>query len=214
MARHGPLHARSAAHATTRGPLPTWRPSGPNANASTTPAPKERPTDALEARATRLEQTVRRRLLQERGSGETAVTLDVSSLLEALAEDDTVLVELAELDGVLHALVAGRGRVRHRVVGDAAAAAAAVDFSLFTLRQAARGRRAQLEVAGARLERALLGARWTEWGSRASSYPAPPRCRACRGDCCLRSPTGRSPARRPPACGCGRDRRGPRTTVA
>jgi len=53
--------------------------------------------------------------------------------------------------------VAGRGRVRHRVVGDAAAAAAAVDFSLFTLRQAARGRRAQLEVAGARLERALLG---------------------------------------------------------
>ena len=32
-----------------------------------------------------------------------------------------------------------------------------MDFSLFTLRQAARGRRAQLEVAGARLERALLG---------------------------------------------------------
>ena len=115
------------------------------------------PTDALEARATRLEQTVRRRLLQERGSGEAAAALDVRSLLEALTEDDTVLVELAELDGVLHALVAGRGRVRHRVVGDAAAAAAAVDFSLFTLRQAARGRRAQLEVAGARLERALLG---------------------------------------------------------
>ena len=114
-------------------------------------------TDALEARAARLEQQVRRRLLQERGTGETAQVLDVGSLLEALAEDDTVLVELAELDGVLHALVAGRGRVRHRVVGDAAAAAAAVDFSLFTLRQAARGRRAQLEVAGARLERALLG---------------------------------------------------------
>ena len=95
--------------------------------------------------------------MQERGSGEAAAALDVRSLLEALAEDDTVLVELAEVDGVLHALVAGRGRVRHRVVGDAAAAAAAVDFSLFTLRQAARGRRAQLEVAGARLERALLG---------------------------------------------------------
>ncbi|MBD3926912.1 CHAT domain-containing protein [Nocardioides cavernae] len=116
------------------------------------------PTDALEARATRLEQTVRRRLLQERGSGEAAATLDVEPLLAALTEDDTVLVELTELDGVLHALVAGRGRVRHRVVGDAAAAAAAVDFSLFTLRQAARGRRAQLEVAGGRLERALLGA--------------------------------------------------------
>jgi tetratricopeptide (TPR) repeat protein len=115
------------------------------------------PTDALEARATRLEQQVRRRLLQERGSGETAATLDVEELVVALAADDTVLVELTELDGVLHALVAGGGRVRHRVVGEAAAAAAAVDFSLFTLRQAARGRRAQLEVAGARLERALLG---------------------------------------------------------
>ncbi|MGF9756796.1 CHAT domain-containing protein [Microvirga sp. 0TCS3.31] len=114
-------------------------------------------TDALEARAARLEQQVRRRLLQERGTGETAQVLDVGSLLEALTEDDTVLVELTELDGDLHALVAGRGRVRHRVVGEAAAAAAAVDFSLFTLRQAARGRRAQLEVAGARLERALLG---------------------------------------------------------
>ena len=78
-----------------------------------------------------------------------------------------MLVELAELDGVLHALVAGRGRVRHRVVGDAAAAAAAVDFSFFTLRQAARGRRAQLEVAGARLERALLGTRARRSGGAA-----------------------------------------------
>lgn len=115
------------------------------------------PADALEARATRLEQQVRRRLLQQRGSGEAAAALDVGALLDALAEDDTVLVELTELDGVLHAIVAGRGRVRRRVVGDAAAAAAAVDFALFTLRQAARGRRAQLDVAGSRLERALLG---------------------------------------------------------
>ncbi|HYJ26686.1 MAG TPA: CHAT domain-containing protein [Nocardioides sp.] len=115
------------------------------------------PTDRLQARATRLEQAVRQRLLHARGSGKTAGALDVGVLLAALTEDDTVFVELTELDGVLHALVAGRGRVRHRVVGEAAAAAAAVDFSLFTLRQAARGRRAQLEVAGARLERALLG---------------------------------------------------------
>ena len=115
------------------------------------------PTDALEVRAARLEQRVRRRLLQERGSGETAATLDVETLLAALAQDDTVLVELTELDGVLHTLVAGRGRVRHRVVGPASQASAAVDFSLFTLRQAARGRRAQLEVAGNRLGRALLG---------------------------------------------------------
>ncbi len=115
-------------------------------------------TDGLEARAVRLEQQVRRRLLQARGSGVAATTLDVGVLLDSLAEDDTVLVELTEIDGVLHALVAGRARVRHLVVGDAAAGAAAVDFALFTLRQAARGRRSQLDVAGARLERSLLGA--------------------------------------------------------
>ena len=32
-----------------------------------------------------------------------------------------------------------------------------MDFALFSLRQAARGRRSQLDVAGARLQRALLG---------------------------------------------------------
>ncbi len=112
----------------------------------------------LRARVARLEQSVRHRLLRTRGEGATSSSLDVSELLESLAEDDTVLVELTEIDGVLHALVAGRGRVRHLVVGDAAAGAAAVDFSLFTLRQAARGRRSQLDVAGARLERSLLGA--------------------------------------------------------
>lgn len=131
------------------------------------------PTDALEARATRLEQQVRRRLLQQRGSGEAAAALDVGALLDALAEDDTVLVELTELDGVLHAIVAGRGRVRRRVVGDTAAAAAAVDFALFTLRQAARGRRAQLDVAGARLERALLGAALDGVGDRRVVVCAP-----------------------------------------
>jgi tetratricopeptide (TPR) repeat protein len=116
------------------------------------------PADALEARATRLEQQVRRRLLHTRGSGVAAVTLDVGGLLDALAEDDTVLVELVEVDGHLHAVVAGLRRVRRLDVGSAADAAKAVDFALFTLRQAARGRRAQLDVAGARLQRALLGA--------------------------------------------------------
>lgn len=115
------------------------------------------PTERLQARADRLEQEVRRRLFHLKGSGETASALDVPALLDALAEDDTVLVELTEVDGVLHALVAGRGRVRHLVVGDATTAAKAVDFALFTLRQAARGRRAQLDVAGTRLQKALVG---------------------------------------------------------
>lgn len=116
------------------------------------------PTEHLQARATRLEQTVRQHLMHARGTGERATALDVGELLDGLAADDTVLVELTEIDGALHALLVGRGRVRHLHVGEASAAAAAVDFALFSLRQAARGRRAQLDVAGARLQRALLGA--------------------------------------------------------
>lgn len=115
------------------------------------------PTGRLEARAARLEHSVRQRMLHARGSEQSVPGFDVGTLLTALSADDTVLVELTEVDGVLHALVAGRGRVRHRVVGDAAAASRAVDFSLFTLRQAARGRRAQVDVAGRRLQDALLG---------------------------------------------------------
>lgn len=115
------------------------------------------PTDRLQARAARLEDSVRQRMFHLRGSGVAQKSLDVAELLDALAEDDTTLVELTEVDGDLHALVAGRGRVRHLAIGDAAAASAAVDFALFALRGAARGRRSQLDLAGVRLQRALLG---------------------------------------------------------
>ncbi len=115
------------------------------------------PTERLEARAHHLEKSVRQRLLHARGSGEAAASLDVRELVAALDEDDTVLVELVDVGGELHALVAGHGRVRRAALGDAAAAASAVDFALFSLRQAARGRRSRLDVAGARLQRALLG---------------------------------------------------------
>jgi hypothetical protein len=124
------------------------------------------PTERIQARAARLERSVRQRMLHARGSGETAASLDVGEVLDALAADDTCLVELVEVDGHLHALVAGRGRVRHVPVGAAAAAAAAVDFALFALRQAARGRRAQLDVAGTRLQQALLGPALDHVGDR------------------------------------------------
>jgi hypothetical protein len=115
------------------------------------------PTERLQSRVTRLEQSVRQRLLHTRGTGATAASLDVDELVEALAEAGTVLVELVEIDGRVHALTVDRGRVRRAEVGPAAEAAKAVDFALFSLRQAARGRRAQLDVAGARLQRSLLG---------------------------------------------------------
>ncbi len=124
------------------------------------------PTERLQTRAARLEQSVRQRLFHARGSGRTSASLDVPELVAALADDDTVLVELVEVTGELHALVVRRGRVRHLHVGSAADATKAVDFSLFALRQAARGRRAQLDVAGERLQRALLGPALDHVGER------------------------------------------------
>ena len=115
------------------------------------------PTERIEARASRLEQAVRQRMLRVRGSGETATSLDVPALVDALDQDDTVLVELVEVGGQVHALVTGHGRVRRVDVGSATDAAKAVDFALFSLRPAARGRRSALDAAGARLQRALLG---------------------------------------------------------
>ena len=110
------------------------------------------------------------------GRARRRATLDVRTLLRALAQDDTALVELTEVDGVLHALVAVRGRVRHLDVGTGGRGAKAVDFALFTLRQAARGRRTQLEVAGARLQRAVLGpALDAVGGGTASCCPGPSR---------------------------------------
>ena len=115
------------------------------------------PTERIQARVERLERQVRRRLFHTRGTGDAAGTVDVRALLTALDQDDTVLVELVEVEGRIHALVAGRGRVRRIAVGSASDAAKAVDFALFTLRQAARGRRAQMDLAGARLQKSLLG---------------------------------------------------------
>lgn len=115
------------------------------------------PTERLEQRAARLERTVRHRLLQVRGTGGADSTFSVAPLLDALAEEDTVLVELVDIDGHLHAVVAGRGRVRTLSVGDEKAAQKAVDFALFTLRRAARGGRSGLDLAGSRLQQALLG---------------------------------------------------------
>ncbi len=115
------------------------------------------PTDRLQARAARLEQSVRQRMFHLRGSGVAPVSLDPGALLDALAEEETVLVELTEIDGHLHSLVVGHGRVRRLDVGAADAASAAVDFALFALRGAARGRRSQLDLAGARLQQALVG---------------------------------------------------------
>ena len=57
---------------------------------------------------------------------------------------DAGFVELVDIDGVLHALVARSGRVTHVVVGPTSEAEQAVAFARFALRQTARGRPSDL----------------------------------------------------------------------
>ncbi len=115
------------------------------------------PTERSERDARRLEQRIRQQRHQAAGSGGARDRLDVDALVQALGEAGTALVELAEIDGVLHALVVRDGRVRRVDLGEVEGARRAVDFSRFALRQAGRGRPGQLAVAGERLQEALLG---------------------------------------------------------
>jgi tetratricopeptide (TPR) repeat protein len=115
--------------------------------------------DGISAERERLawERAVRheRHLLAGTGT-RTSTQLDVAGLVDEVGE--ATLVELVEVDGVLHALTVHAGRVRHEVVGPAEEAVAAVGRSLFVLRQTARGRPTSTTGLAARLQAALLGA--------------------------------------------------------
>lgn len=114
-------------------------------------------TSQLEAERGRLEALVRRRLHHAVGDAPAGVTsrLRVERLVEAA--EDGPFVELVEVADVLHALVVAGGRVRRFRVGPVAEAVRALTYAHFTLRQAARGRPAQVGSAGERLQSALLG---------------------------------------------------------
>jgi tetratricopeptide (TPR) repeat protein len=89
--------------------------------------------------------------------------VDIAELLNQLGE--TVLLEIVDVDGILHVLACHRGRVRRYTAGTAADAVRAGDFARFALRRLARARpdddlgsaRAILDAAGPRLADALLG---------------------------------------------------------
>jgi tetratricopeptide (TPR) repeat protein len=114
---------------------------------------------ALDRERRRLEDAVRARTLQTRGSGpQAAAPFDVDELLAGLG--DTRLVELVEIDDVLHAVVAGDGRVRRHTVGSLATAEREVERARFRLRGLAHARPSPgppLDVIGSRLAEALLG---------------------------------------------------------
>jgi tetratricopeptide (TPR) repeat protein len=123
-----------------------------------------KPTGALQREQVRLEGEVRARSLQARGAaGSGRAGLDIAELLDRLGTGR--LVEIADVDGVLHVLVCGAGRVRQFTAGRAEDATRAADFARFGLRRLARARpgddpdsaRAILKAAGPDLQDAILG---------------------------------------------------------
>ena len=122
------------------------------------------PTGPLEREQLRLEGVVRARSLQAPGvAGSGRAVIDVDALLDQLG--GAQLVEIVDVDGSLHVLVCGAGRVRQLTAGRTEDAIRAADFAPFALRRLARGRagdsadsaRAILDAAGPELQEAILG---------------------------------------------------------
>jgi tetratricopeptide (TPR) repeat protein len=122
------------------------------------------PSAALEREQRRLESVVRAHALRARGtSGGGPAGVGVAELLHELGPAQ--LIEIVDVDGTLHVLACGAGRVRHVTAGRTEDAIRDGDFVRFALRRLARGRPgddrgsalAILETAGARLQAAMLG---------------------------------------------------------
>ncbi|GAA2894463.1 hypothetical protein GCM10010517_59160 [Streptosporangium fragile] len=122
--------------------------------------PEGTPVPALEREQRRLERGIRARTLRMRGEGGTdGRRFDVGELLDRLG--DGTLAEIVAVDGDLHVLLCGRGRVRRFAAGRLADAAIDADHARAGLRRLAyggpAGRLAVLEAGGRRLQESLLG---------------------------------------------------------
>jgi tetratricopeptide (TPR) repeat protein len=120
-----------------------------------------RPVVALEREQRRLERVIRSRTLHMGGRAPgDGDRFDVGRLLAHLG-DETLLVELAVLDGRVQVLLCGRGRVRRFEAGPLAEAEREAEHVQAGLRRLAHpGADARLpvvEAAGRRLEELLLG---------------------------------------------------------
>ncbi|WP_410791368.1 CHAT domain-containing protein [Kribbella sp. C-35] len=140
------------------------------------------PDPSLDKERRRLEKAVRDRTLRAQGGAHRiAHRFDVDELVGALGE--TVLVELVEVGGVLQAVVVRDGRITKHEVGPLAAAALEVERSRFRLRRLAHARPnprpgPSLEVLGARLGDAILGAAQELLGDRPVVMVPPGRLHA------------------------------------
>jgi CHAT domain len=122
------------------------------------------PSASLQKEQQRLETEVRASALRARGNGPwTRAPFSPADLLDELGP--ARLVEIVDVDGDLHVLTCGSGRIRQFSAGHASDAMKAADFARFALRRLARSRPgddpssslAVLDKAGPALQQALLG---------------------------------------------------------
>ncbi len=113
------------------------------------------PTDQLDQERRRLERAVRAEHHRQSGAVAVAEHLDVDHLVTEVG--DGCLVELVDVDGVVHVIVVHRGRVRRAVAGTTADALALTGSAAFVLRRAARGRPFAPGDLGQRLQDTILG---------------------------------------------------------
>ncbi len=137
---------------------------------------------ALRRERVRLEAAVRARILRTPGpAAARAQPFTLRALLGALGR--AVLIELVELDGLLHAVTVRRSAIRVHSVGSAAEAAREVDFARFLLRRLADRRPVAdpgqaLADAGYLLEKSLLGPAAAELGGEPVIIVPPGRLNA------------------------------------
>ncbi|MCR1785113.1 CHAT domain-containing protein [Nocardioides carbamazepini] len=113
-------------------------------------------TEDLERERRRLERAVRAE--SHTLSATTTAQQRPAGVAEIVAATgDTCLVELVDVDGVLHVVVAHAGTVRRRVAGSTEEVAALLGPAAMLLRRAARGRPADTAGLGRALQEAVLG---------------------------------------------------------
>jgi tetratricopeptide (TPR) repeat protein len=131
------------------------------------------PPAALQREQRRLESVVRARSLWARGTADPGRSvINIAELLDELGT--TQLIEIVDVDGLLHVLTCGAGRVRQFTAGRTEDAIRAADFARFGLRRLARSRPeddpdsalAILKAAGPELQDALLGRAAGDLGDR------------------------------------------------
>jgi tetratricopeptide (TPR) repeat protein len=123
-----------------------------------------RPSASLQKDQQRLETEVRASALRAQGNGPwTRAPFSPADLLDELGPAQ--LIEIADIDGELHVLTCGSGRIRQFAAGQAGDAMKAANFARFALRRLASSRPgddpasalAILGSAGPALQQALLG---------------------------------------------------------